>query len=334
MAKRRRHWGRIILGYCCLFLTMLCAGMMITVAVLNDNGRVNNKFAEEMKDTTPPVIEMRGGEQMTIAVGDSLEEPGIMVYDESSLPEVKIESNVDVSRAGEYKICYDASDEAGNTTTAERNVKVIQPAGRIYLTFDDGPSEYTSTLLDVLNKYGVKVTFFVTGYGDDEVLKREYDEGHAIGLHTLSHNYSYLYANLDNYWADLDAVQDRVQRVTGQKTFLMRFPGGSSNLVSAIYDGGIKIMSSLVDDVSNHGYTYFDWNVDSDDAGKASTPDEVYGNVTRVLGDGGEYVVLQHDVKPYSVEAVERIIQYGLERGFVFSKLREGSFAAHHGVNN
>ena len=79
---------------------------------------------------------------------------------------------------------------------------------------------------------------------------------------------------------------------------------------------------------------YFDWNIDSDDAGGAKTADDVYNNVVRALGDGGEYVVLQHDVKPYSVEAVDRIIKYGLERGFVFSKLREGSFTAHHGVNN
>lgn len=313
---------------------MLYVGVMITIAVLNDSGRINLKFAEEMRDTTPPVIELMGGEQMTMAVGDLLEEPGIVVYDESSLPLLEIESDVVVNREGEYEIRYTATDESGNIATTERSVKVIQPAGRIYLTFDDGPSDYTPVLLDVLNKYGVKATFFVTGYGDDAVLKREYDEGHAVGLHTWSHNYSYLYANLDNYWADLNAVQDRVQRVTGQKTFLMRFPGGSSNMVSAVYDRGIKIMSILANDVPNHGYTYYDWNVDSDDAGKASSSDEVYNNVTRVLGNGGEYVVLQHDVKPYSVEAVERIIQYGLDHGFVFSKLREGSFAAHHGVNN
>ena len=313
---------------------MLYAGMMITMAVLNDNGRINRKIAEEMKDTTPPVIELMGGEQMTVAVGDLLEEPGIVVYDEGSLPSVKIESDVISNQEGEYEIRYIATDESGNTATAWRSIKVIQPMGRIYLTFDDGPSEYTSSLLDVLNKYGVKATFFVTGYGDDAVLRREYDEGHAIGLHTHSHNYSYLYANTDNYWEDLNAVQDRVQRVTGQKTFLMRFPGGSSNMISAVYDGGISIMSILTEDVSDHGYTYYDWNVDSDDAGRASTSDEVYDNVTRALNIGNEYVVLQHDVKSYSVEAVERIIQFGLERGFVFSKLREGSFTAHHSVNN
>ena len=303
---------------------------MIFVAVRNGI----NASSEKMSDLTPPVIEMLGGDTITLAVGDVLEEPGIIVYDDGSLPKVEIESDVDIAQEGEYKIYYTATDEVNNLTKMERKVKVIRPSGRIYLTFDDGPSDYTASLLDVLNRNGVKATFFVTGYGDDTILKREHDEGHAIALHTMSHNYSYIYSNKDNYWADLNAVQDRVQRVTGQHTNMMRFPGGSSNLISKVYDNGQRIMSSLVNEVTERGYTYFDWNVDSDDAGGAATADDVYSNVVRALSDGGEYVVLQHDVKSYSVEAVERIIQYGLEHGFVFSKLRESSFTAHHGVNN
>ena len=293
-----------------------------------------NSSSTILADTVPPVIEMIGGETITMAVGDVLEEPKIFVYDDSSIPRVEIEDNVNISQEGEYQINYLAIDESNNVATAVRNVRVIRPVGRIYLTFDDGPSDYTSSLLDVLDKHGVKATFFVTGYGDDAVLKREFDEGHTIGLHTMSHIYSHIYASKENYWSDLNAVQERVQNVTGQHTSIMRFPGGSSNMVSAVYDGGQRIMSSLVNEVPERGYTYFDWNVDSDDAGKATTADAVYNNVVKSLSAGGEYVVLQHDVKPYSVEAVERIIQYGLENGFVFSKLRESSFPAHHGVNN
>ena len=263
-----------------------------------------------------------------------MEEPGVSVYDDSSIPVVEIESDIDVTKEGDYHVQYTATDEAGNATTTERKVKVIRPNGRIYLTFDDGPSEYTNNLLDVLNKYGVKVTFFVTGYGDDAVIKREYDEGHTVGLHTMSHNYSYVYSSPDNYWADLNAVQDRVKRITGESSTIIRFPGGSSNLISAIYDGGGKIMSTLVNQASERGYEYFDWNVDSNDAGGASTADEVFANVTSALKNGGDSVVLQHDVKSFSVEAVERIVQYGLEHGFVFSRLRDNSFGAHHGVNN
>ena len=333
-SRRRVHWTRQILKYVLLICAALCLVISAITLITSNELTIDGQIKAAMEDKTPPVIELKGGDKMTIAVGDVLAEPGVAVYDESSWPEVEIDSEVDVAHEGEYEIHYTATDESGNIATVKRDVKVMQPAGRVYLTFDDGPSEYTGTLVDVLNKYGVKATFFVTGYGDDALIKREYDEGHAVGVHTMSHVYSYIYANKDNFWEDFNAVQDRVRRVTGQNTVLMRFPGGSSNLISALYDGGSRIMSALVDEVTARGYTYYDWNIDSGDAGGASTADEVYNNVTRVMGDGGEYVVLQHDVKPYSVEAVERIIQYGLEHNFVFSALRPNSFSAHHGVNN
>ena len=334
MAKRRRLWGRIILGYCLLFLMMLYGGISIAIWTLDDDGVANRRFEEEMHDASPPVIEMRGGDTMTLAVGDMLEDPGIDAYDDSSTPRVEIESTVDISREGEYYTRYVAIDENGNTTNVERKIKVVRPAGRIYLTFDDGPSEYTSKLLDVLDKYGVKASFFVTGGGDDALIKREYESGHTVGLHTMTHNYSYIYANLDNYWSDLGAVQDRVKRITGEPASIMRFPGGSSNLISAVYDDGSRIMSTLAREVEQRGYKYFDWNIDSNDAGGAGSADEVYSNVVNGLRNGGEFVILQHDVKAFSVDAVERIIQYGLQNGFVFSRLKSNSFNAHHAVNN
>ena len=216
---------------------------------------------------------------------------------------------------------------------AEEAKKKAEARGIVYLTFDDGPGEYTNALLDTLEKYKIKATFFVTGRGEDDAIKREYDEGHAIGLHTWSHDYAYIYTNTNNYFADLTQIADRVKRITNEDSKLLRFPGGSSNLVSRRYDGRTKIMSTLTKEVTARGYQYFDWNVDSDDAGRASTPDAVYNNVISHLKDGPN-VVLQHDIKPYSVEAVENIIKYGLENNFYFDKLDLNSFAAHHGINN
>ena len=115
---------------------------------------------------------------------------------------------------------------------------------------------------------------------------------------------------------------------------LMRFPGGSSNLVSKKYDGGTHIMSYLSREVENRGFTYFDWNVTSGDAAGVTTPEGVYEQVVNGLKYDGSSVVLQHDIKGYSVDAVERIIAYGLEHGFIFSKLDASSFNAHHSVNN
>ena len=317
-----------------MFCLMLYVALLIVTIFSNNEERTKANLAHEMLDEQPPVIELVGGEAMTMAVGDTLVEPGYTVYDVGSGATLEIEGFVDVKHPGDYEIRYHAYDDLYNASDVSRKVKVINPTGRIYLTFDDGPSDYTASLLDVLAKYNVKATFFVTGYGDDALIRREYDEGHAIGLHTNSHIYSYVYGSVDNYMADLNAVSDRVRRITGKATKLMRFPGGSSNMISAYYDGGSKIMSKLVGLMNERGYTYFDWNVDSDDAGGASTSDQVYANVTSGLKLGGDSVVLQHDVKPYSVEAVERIIQYGLDNGYVFAKLSPQSVLAHHGLNN
>lgn len=223
--------------------------------------------------------------------------------------------------------------EEAEAAAAEKARKLAEARGIIYLTFDDGPGEFTNALLDTLAKYNVKVTFFVTGRGDDATIKREFDEGHTVALHTWSHNYAYIYASLDNYFADLNQVATRVKNITGQDSKLIRFPGGSSNLVSRRYDHKTRIMSKLTREVEARGYQYFDWNVDSDDAGKANSPDVVFNNVVSRLKDGPN-IVLQHDIKPYSVEAVGRIIEYGLANNFAFDVLTPTSPTAHHGVNN
>ena len=203
----------------------------------------------------------------------------------------------------------------------------------IYLTFDDGPGPYTAKLLDILKKYDVKVTFFVTGAGDDALIAREYNEGHTVGLHTYTHDYAYVYSSLDNFFTDLYEIQARVKNITGQTSMLTRFPGGSSNLISARYDGGIGIMSRLSEELPARGFTYFDWNISSGDAGGATTSSEVYQNVINALSPNYS-VVLQHDIKDFSVDAVEDIIKYGKANGYTFKKLDAGSFTAHHGINN
>lgn len=226
-----------------------------------------------------------------------------------------------------------AKKEAEEIRIAEHAEKLANATGVVYLTYDDGPGDYTAALLDVLQKYDVKATFFVTGRGTDDLIKREYDEGHTVALHTWSHNYAYLYSSVANYYADLQQISDRVKNITGEESKLIRFPGGSSNTVSKRYDGRSRIMSTLTRDVEAKGYAYFDWNVDSDDAGRANSADVVYANVINRLKPGAN-VVLQHDIKPYSVEAVERIIQWCNDNNYVFEQLTKDSPTVHHGVNN
>lgn len=290
-------------------------------------------------DEEAPVLTLRGEEEVEIWFGGAYEEPGAEAVDErDGEVEVAIKTpEMDVWNEGEYEVWYRAVDAAGNEAKASRRVRVVAPPavpGAVYLTFDDGPSEHTARLLDILKKYKVQATFFVTGRGEDAMIKREYEEGHAVGLHTFSHNYAYIYQNRNAFWDDMLAIQNRVKEATGgYVSNLMRFPGGSSNTVSALYDDGTQIMSRLVGEAEARGFKYFDWNISSGDASGNLTVEEVVANVTGRLGEG-EWVVLQHDTMGFSVDAVEQILQFGKKNGYQFKRLEADSFGAWHWVRN
>jgi len=201
----------------------------------------------------------------------------------------------------------------------------------IALTFDDGPSAYTEKLLDVLDKYNVKATFFVVDTGRYDVLEDEYRRGHTIGVHSASHDYAKIYASADAFWDDFDRMADIIYEHTGERPELLRFPGGSSNTVSS-FDAGI--MTRLAAQAQERGYAYFDWNVLSGDAGQTKDTAQVVKNVIEGIKAHKKSVVLQHDSQGFSVDAVEQIIVWGQENGYTFLPLTKDSYAAHHVIAN
>ena len=301
-----------------------------------------------LKDEEKPVITLNGESNVFVPLNGTYEEKNALAYDSCDgdlTSGITVEGSVDTTKTGEYILTYKVLDSNNNEASVTRNVYVYQASDypslegkNIYLTFDDGPSAYTSKLLDVLKKYNVKATFFVTDQnltrGYDDVLKRAYDEGHTIGLHTSSHNYGYIYSSVDAYFNDLYAIQNKVKRITGFAPMIVRFPGGSSNTISRSADGGTRIMSQLTKAIQAKGFRYFDWNVDSNDAGGAKNAAQVASNVINSLGNKSTYVVLQHDIKEYSVDAVETIIQFGLSHGYTFQALKMDSPRVEHTVNN
>lgn len=204
----------------------------------------------------------------------------------------------------------------------------------VYLTFDDGPSPRTSEILDILKKYNVKATFFVTNQNSqyDYLIKRAYDEGHTIGLHTSSHNYHEIYGSEDAYFADLQAIQDKVYNITGYRSTIIRFPGGSSNTVSRFNPG---IMTRLTQLVEERGFYYHDWNVDSEDAAGAN--EERQMNNVMTYSPKHEVVnLLMHDSgnKYATVNSLEAKIKYYLDNGYSIEPITPSSPCVHHGVNN
>jgi len=295
-------------------------------------------------DPIPPTILLEGGENMTLSIGQSYAEPGFLAVDnvDGELTEqVLVEGEVDCFVPGTYTVSYSVSDGFENFTLVQRTVEVVKqprveveyPQGKvIYLTFDDGPGPFTDELLYLLDYYDVKATFFVTDSGYDHLLKQIVEEGHSIGIHTMTHDYAEIYASPEAFFADLYGMQAVIQEATGVKTTLMRFPGGGSNLVSRRFYPGL--MTLLTEAVQDAGFQYFDWNVDSKDAGGASEDYEVSENVIEGIQRERISVVLQHDIHPFSVNAVEAIILWGLDNGYTFLPMEPSSPGCHHPVYN
>lgn len=200
-----------------------------------------------------------------------------------------------------------------------------------YLTFDDGPSDNTLKILDVLKRYNVKATFFVVKNSKAEYIKKISALGHTVGLHTASHRYPDIYSSEEAYYNDLNAISAVVEEQIGIKSKVIRFPGGSSNVISKDYCEGI--MTALTKSVKDNGYFYYDWNVDSGDAGGANVRYTVIrDNVLRAAKNKNSICVLMHDTsaKSNTVQALPQIIEGLTAMGYRFEALTENSFSFAH----
>ena len=207
--------------------------------------------------------------------------------------------------------------------------------GVIWLTFDDGPSAtITPKVLDILKKENVKATFFVINYSssNEHLIKRIVAEGHTIGIHGYSHEYSKIYKSKETFMNNIYSLQDKIYKSTGVKSMYIRFPGGSSNTVSRRYCKGI--MTELTKEVLSKGFKYYDWNISSGDAGGAKDSKAVYKNVTKNLSKKRGNLVLCHDIHLKTLEALPDIIKYAKKEGYTFARIDDNTpmYAQH--INN
>lgn len=207
--------------------------------------------------------------------------------------------------------------------------------GVCYLTFDDGPSDNTLRNLETLKKYNAKATFFVIGSAKLDYLKNIVADGHAIGLHSNTHDYAKIYTSTDAFFADLLELSSKVKSITGKDVNITRFPGGSSNTVSRKYCSGI--MTSLSKLVPEKGYEYFDWNISSGDASGNNIPaDTIVKNVLNGASGKDSICVLMHDTSAKSTtsDALPRILEGLTSMGFRFETLTKSCYGFHQSVNN
>ena len=195
------------------------------------------------------------------------------------------------------------SENSSQDVASEDGIK------RVYLTFDDGPSQNTEAILDLLAEYDVKATFFVVGDTDEEakaIYRRIVNEGHTIGIHSYSHRYSDIYASQDAFLEDFYLLSDYIYDVTGVRPDICRLPGGSSNTVSRIS------MSELVRTLDSRGITCYDWNISGGDAdGHGLSAGQIANNVLNGVDRFQTSIVLLHDGadKYQTVDALEKVLQ-------------------------
>lgn len=217
--------------------------------------------------------------------------------------------------------------------TDRPKMQVLDDADKIvYLTFDDGPSDLTAPLLDVLKKYNAKATFFNCCQSDYQksfapLMKRCVDEGHTVAVHSYSHKMREVYASVDAYLDDFYKMYMLIEETTGQKPAnFFRFPGGSSNGYNQ------QVYEDIIKEMTRRGFVYYDWDGDSGDANAASVSGSViYSNTMDAIHRGCN-VILMHNIfgKETTLEQVGKIIETAQKEGYVF-KAMDGTLDPTHG---
>ena len=262
----------------------------------------------------------------------------IVIRKNQRAEQMRVEAEKKVQEEEIMKIAIETQKKEEEERQREKEKQEEESAtGIIYLTFDDGPSaDSTPAILDILKNRNIKATFFVLHYSDEneKYIIREKNEGHTIALHGYTHTYSELYQSAETCMENFRKIGEQVYKTTGIKSNIIRFPGGSSNTISKKYCEGV--MTELVTKVIEAGYRYFDWNVDSDDAGHAKNSQNIYNNVTSLIKPGRNNVVLMHDFAGNykTIDALDSIISWGIEQGYVFRKITDETPMVKHGVNN
>lgn len=307
--RRRKRINRIKKIIICLVIvcitvpTALSGMLMVKVVMLE-------KELEQLRAATAKTITAVNGQTAEPNVTD------MIVGQEKDVTEQELYEVNDVDQAAKE------SEIVNNVDDGIR---------KVYLTFDDGPSDNTDAILDILAEYNVKATFFVVAKDDEESIRkynRIVDEGHTLAMHSYTHVYNQIYADLESYKKDVTSLQDFLYEVTGIKPVIYRFPGGSSNTVMNVD------IQECIQFLEEQGITYFDWNVSSGDAtGNGYPASTIAENVINGVAKHDEAIVLMHDAsnKDATVASLPIIIEKFLEMDDVcLLPLTEDSYPVQH----
>lgn len=234
------------------------------------------------------------------------------------------EDKTEPSKQNASESVSSATQGSNADTPTQQTGEAVKKPGEgktVYLTFDDGPSNNTRIVLDILDKYNVKATFFVVAALNDsyeDIYKEIVDRGHTIAIHSYCHDYNVVYSDLDSFAADVQSMRDYIYNLTGYTSNIYRFPGGSSSTL------GNMDRADCIRYLNAQGIVYFDWNVSSGDASFSFvSPAQIEANIFNDLGTYDESVVLMHDSssKTSTMVALESVIKRMLDEGYTLKAL-------------
>lgn len=209
-----------------------------------------------------------------------------------------------------------------NLYTVYSNPKKMEEKRKIaYLTFDDGPSENTFKVLDILEKKDIKATFFIVGSAikknNEDSLTRMLHEGHTIGIHTYSHMCNEIYCSVERFLDDFNTVYQQIYDITGERVNIYRFPWGSKNIYNK------KIKGALMEEMDRRGFTCYDWSVDANDSVGKPSSYSILRNIRRDIKNQDQPIILMHDsaINDLSAKILPDVIKLLEELGYEFDTL-------------
>lgn len=248
------------------------------------------------------------------------------------------------NRVEKYEFDGSRTDDGKILVNAEARIKIfsneVSADKVVYLTFDDGPKvnytysmdvyHTTGQLLDVLDKYKIKATFFIVGYQMIKSDRSEYvsdmlDRGHLLACHTSTHELNEIYSSSSKFVADIQRFENELKEIIGEERYnylgkYIRFPGGSST------NGRLdkEEAKEYISDVRNMGYKVYDWTALTGDAEGNSTASEFIEYMDQGLAKANEsgepLIVLMHDLEATRI-ALPEIIDHLIEAGYYFDTI-------------
>ena len=299
---------------CIAFLAVVLAiGVVVSCGKAGDpdsdsnSGRDSAVFSEEPVDVSLSDVSMELGYRVTLPVKAVGGKEIRWFSSDEGVATVDSEGNVTGVEPGECVIT--AVNEFGRSAQCGVAVKKV-----CYLSFDDGPHYTVYGILDALKENDVRATFFLVNTLHIDSVKRMVAEGHTLALHTNVNKTSLCYKTMYSYYEGLDTLNDKLEELVGQRSDIIRFPGGTGNMVS-----DPLTMRRIVNGANDLGYRVFDWTISAADA-KPGACFEKSNRIILTACKNKQEIILMHD-KSFTADLMRSVIPVLKQRGYVFETL-------------